>query len=155
MGVVPSLYSKVMYNNARRVEVFGRDNVYKQQPVKSLIASGIRPAAEADASGPSASPFFNMKNWITRVDDKGWQLDPAERISREEALYMYTLWAAGYSGEDKLLGSIEPGKLADVVVLNGDYMTWPVEDLHNLRVLMTIMGGKIVYQAPGTALETN
>jgi predicted amidohydrolase YtcJ len=153
MGVIPSLYSKVMYNNERRIEVFGRDNVFKQQPVKSLIASGIRPAAEADASGPSASPFFNMKNWITRVDDKGWQLDPAEKVSREEALYMYTLWAAAYSGEEKRLGSIEPGKLADIVVLNGDYMTWPVNDLHNLRVLMTLMGGKVVYQAPGTNLK--
>jgi predicted amidohydrolase YtcJ len=149
MGVIPSVYSKVMYGNENRIEVYGRDNVFKQQPVKSMIEAGIRPAAEADANGPGAVPLFNMKNWITRIDDNGWQLDPAERVSRQEALWMYTLWAAAYSGEQKLLGSIEPGKLADVVVLAGDYMTWPVEDLHNLRVLLTVVGGKVVYQAPG------
>ncbi len=150
MGVTPSVYSKAMYNNEDRIAVFGKDDVYKQQPVKSLIDAGIRPAAEADANGRSASPLFNMRNWITRVDDKGWQLDPAEKVSRQEALWMYTRWAAGYSGEEDLFGSIEPGKLADLVVVAGDYMTFPELELDKLRVVLTVIGGKIVHQVPGS-----
>ncbi len=91
-----------------------------------------------------------MRNWITRVDDKGWQLDPAEKVSRQEALWMYTRWAAGYSGEEDLFGSIEPGKLADLVVVAGDYMTFPELELDKLRVVLTVIGGKIVHQVPGS-----
>jgi predicted amidohydrolase YtcJ len=150
MGVIPSVYSKAMYGNEDRIEVFGKDDVYRMQPVKSMIEYGIRPAAEADAGGAAAAPLFNIQNWVTRIDDKGWQLDPAEKVSRQEALWMYTLWAAGYTGEQDLFGSIEPGKLADVVVVNGDYMTFPERDLSKMRALLTMIGGKVVHEVAGS-----
>jgi hypothetical protein len=150
MDVIPSIYSKAMYGNDNLVEMYGMDAVFKMQPVKSMIEAGIRPAAEADAfTHQSAAPMFNINNWVTRIDQKGRQLDPAEKISREEALYLYTLWAAAYSGEQDILGSIEPGKLADLVVFAGDYMTFPEGDLEKLRVLMTIVGGEVVYEVSG------
>ena len=90
-----------------------------------------------------------MQRWITRRDDKGRQLDPEEKVSREEALYMYTLWAAAYSGEEDILGSIETGKLADLVVLGGNYMTFPENDLDKLRILMTVLGGQVVHEVRG------
>ena len=62
---------------------------------------------------------------------------------------MYTLWSAGYSGEQDLLGSIEAGKLADLVVLGGDYLSFPENDLDKLRILMTVLGGRIVHEASG------
>ena len=149
MDVIPSVYSKALYNNDNLVEMYGMDAVYKMQPVKSLIEAGIRPVAEADTRGEAAAPLYNMQRWITRRDDKGRQLDPAEAVSREEALYLYTLWAAAYSGEEDILGSIEPGKLADLVVFGGDYMTFPEDDLDKLRILMTVLGGKVVHEAAG------
>jgi predicted amidohydrolase YtcJ len=149
MGVIPSLYSKALYNNDNLVHMYGMDAVYKMQPVKSLIEAGIRPVAEADSRGRYAAPLYNMQRWITRQDDKGRQMDPDEKASREEVLYMYTLWAAAYSGEEDILGSIEPGKLADLVVMGGDYLTFPEEDLDKLRVLMTVVGGQVVHEAAG------
>ena len=150
MDVIPSVYSKAMYSNDALVEMYGMDEVYKMQPVKSLIEAGLRPAAEADAfTHRTAAPLFNIQNWVTRIDQKGRQLDPEEKISRKEALYMYTLWAAAYSGEQDILGSIEPGKLADLVVLAGDYMTFPENDLEKLRVLMTLVGGKVMFEVEG------
>jgi predicted amidohydrolase YtcJ len=149
MDVIPSLYSKALYNNDNLVHMYGMDALYKMQPVKSLIEAGIRPVAEADARGRYAAPLYNIQRWITRRDDKGRQLDPNEKASREEALYMYTLWAAAYSGEQDILGSIEPGKLADLVVLGGDYLTFPEEDLDKLRVLMTVVGGEVVHEVSG------
>jgi hypothetical protein len=149
MDVIPSLYSKALYNNDKLVHMYGMDALYKMQPVKSLIEAGIRPVAEADARGRYAAPLYNIQRWITRRDDKGRQLDPNEKASREEALFMYTLWAAAYSGEQDILGSIEPGKLADLVVLGGDYLTFPEEDLDKLRVLMTVVGGEVVHEVSG------
>jgi predicted amidohydrolase YtcJ len=126
------------------------DEVTTMQPVRSLIDAGIRPAAEADAFDErSSAPLFNMMKWITRLDDKGRQVNPQERITKQEALYMYTLWSAGYSGEQDLLGSIEAGKLADLVVLGGDYLTFPENDLDKLRILMTVLGGRIVHEVSG------
>ena len=90
-----------------------------------------------------------MMKWITRLDDKGRQLDPDEKVSREEALCMYTIWAARYSGEEDILGSIELGRLADLVVLGGDFLTFPENDLDKLRLLMTIMGGQVVHEVSG------
>ena len=149
MGVIPSVYSKALYNNENLIQMYGMDAVYKMQPVKSLIEAGIRPAAEADTRGAYAAPLYNMQRWITRRDDKGRQLDPEEKISREEALHLYTLWAAAYSGEEDILGSIETGKLADLVVLGGDYMTFPENDLDKLRILMTVLGGQVVHEVRG------
>lgn len=58
---------------------------------------------------------------------------------------MKTIWAAGYVGDEKKLGSLEAGKLADLVVLDGDYMTVPEDRIDDLKVMMTIVGGKVVY----------
>ena len=91
----------------------------------------------------------SLQAFITRKSDDGRVWNPEERVSRQEALYMYTLWAARYSGEQDILGSIEVGKLGDVVVLGADYMTWPEDELKALPVHMTVVGGKIVYEASG------
>ena len=115
-----------------------------------MIDFGLKPAAEADAFNPrTAAPLFNIMKWITRLDDKGRQLDPDEKVSREEALRLYTIWAARYSGEEDTLGSIEAGKLADLVVLGGDFLTFPENDLDKLRILMTVMGGQVVHETSG------
>ena len=58
---------------------------------------------------------------------------------------MATIWNAGYTGDEGSVGSIEEGKLADMVVLDGDYMTVPEEKISDLRVDLTFVGGKIVY----------
>lgn len=150
MGVIPSLFSKALYDNDDLVSIYGMDEVTTMQPVRSLIDAGIRPAAEADAFDErSSAPLFNMMKWITRLDDQGRAINPQERITKEEALYMYTLWSAGYSGEQDLLGSIEVGKLADLVVLGGDYLTFPENDLDKLRILMTVLAGNIVHEVSG------
>ncbi|MBI2821034.1 MAG: amidohydrolase family protein [Acidobacteria bacterium] len=150
MDVVPSLYSKALYENDRLIEMYGADEVNNMQPVRSMIDAGIQPAAEADAFSPRTSaPLFNIQKWVTRLDDRGRLFNVSEKIDRKEALYMYTLWAARYSGEQDILGSIEVGKLADLVVLGGDYMTFPEADLDKLRILMTVVGGKAVHEVAG------
>ena len=60
---------------------------------------------------------------------------------------MYTKWVARYTDEEQLLGTMEPGKLADLVVLDGDFFSVPEDEMfEKLPVVMTIVGGRIVYQ---------
>ena len=62
---------------------------------------------------------------------------------------MKTNWAATYNEEQDKLGTIEAGKLADLVVLGGDFMTVPEEGISDLPILMTVVGGKVVYEESG------
>ena len=66
-------------------------------------------------------------------------------VSREEALYMFTKWASYSVFEEDIKGTIEVGKLADLTIFNKDLMTIPEEDIMSSEVIMTIVGGKVVY----------
>jgi hypothetical protein len=59
---------------------------------------------------------------------------------------MYTNWTADYVSRQDRLGSLEPGKLADLVVLDKDYMTLPAEEFHTIHALMTMIGGNVAYR---------
>jgi hypothetical protein len=121
----------------------------KMLPVKSLIKAGFHPTSEADRwYYPASYPFWILEKLITRKDDKfGLVWGTEERVSRQEALWMKTNWAAAYTGDQKDLGTIEPGKLADLVVIDKNYMTIPEDDIHKIQVEMTLVGGKIVFDA--------
>ena len=73
---------------------------------------------------------------------------PRQRLNRRESLYTFTRWAAEYVLRENLLGSIETGKWADLVVLDQDFLAVPEEEIANIRVLMSIVGGKIHYTEP-------
>jgi predicted amidohydrolase YtcJ len=109
--------------------------------VKSYVRLGFKPVGEMS----DACPFWNMEQYITRKDEAGRVWGPDERVSREEALWMHTNWAAHYNGEQAKLGTIEPGKLADLVVVAGDYMKVPEDGISELPVTMTMLSGKIVF----------
>ena len=95
--------------------------------------------------------MYNLEMFVTR---KNPQLKGAmdrvygteEKLSRMEALFFMTKWAARYSHEENRLGTIEPGKFGDLVILGGDFMSVPDEEIfEKLPVLTTIVGGKVVY----------
>ena len=79
---------------------------------------------------------------------------PQQAVSREVMLKSATLNGAYYMLREEKLGSLEPGKLADLAVLDRDYLTIPVDDIPNIRVLMTMLGGKVVHLVPSLARET-
>jgi len=123
------------------------EGVQKMAPVKSYIKMGLKPALEGDSF--DYAPFWRMAEAITRKDYKGRIFNEAEKINRQEALWMSTNWPAYHIGEEKKLGTIEPGKLADLVVVDGDYMNAPEDEISKIDALMTIVGGKVVYEAAG------
>ncbi len=88
-----------------------------------------------------------MEAFITRKNNTiGKVVGPNQRITRQEALKMATAWAARFYGDEDIMGTIEPGKLADLVILGGDYMTVPEEKISELPILKVVVGGKIHYE---------
>jgi predicted amidohydrolase YtcJ len=82
---------------------------------------------------------------ITRKTTAGAVFNPEQRITRDEALRLWTINAAYNSFEDKQKGSIEPGKLADMVVISKDYLNCPENEIKDIEALLTIVDGKVVY----------
>jgi predicted amidohydrolase YtcJ len=95
-------------------------------------------------------PLLAMQAAITRRTQGGQVIGPAERISRLDALRMTTINAAYIGFEEKKKGSIEVGKLADLAILTGDFLTVPEDQLLNIKSYMTIVDGKIVHEAQST-----
>jgi predicted amidohydrolase YtcJ len=153
LGVVVSIGPKYLFHETPENLVFryGADRVQGMTPVKSLIEQGIRPTIESDVQLPDASPLLNLEKLVTRKDASGRTWGPAERVDRMTALAMYTKWATQYTGDEDVLGTIEAGKFADLVVLGGDFETVPEEAISDLPVVMTIVGGTIVFDRAADA----
>ena len=124
--------------------------------VKTWRDAGVKVALNADhmqGFDPDTSlnpynPFLAMQAAITRRTEGGRVIGPDQRVTREEALRMFTLEAAWMSFDETKRGSIEPGKLADVAVLTGDFLGLAEEKLHTLRAAVTIVGGRVVHETP-------
>ena len=116
---------------------------------KTLINAGLEPAASTDMTGiylGNIDPFKAIYATVTRQSDKG-VFEPQEAISIQDALKMWTIWPAKAIGEDKVKGTIEVGKYADMIVLSDNIFTMPKENLKDLKASRTIVGGRTVYQA--------
>ena len=106
-------------------------------PIKSMLAAGINVSLEGLWDG--------VETLITRKDEEGKVWGPDQRLDRETALRVATQNGANYVLKGDQLGSIEVGKLADLVVLDRDYMSIPEEDISETQSLMTLQGGKIIF----------
>lgn len=140
----------VMWDKAPGVRRFlGTALASRAIPTRSMIdVLGLtQTAAGTDNPVNTLNPFIGMYVMITRKDAFGAVNGPDQAISREEALRLYTNSGPYYSFEEGIKGSIEPGKLADMVVLSADYSTVPVEAIKDIVPLKTIVGGKVVYEA--------
>ncbi len=96
-----------------------------------------------------------VETLITRKDEEGKVWGPDQRLDRETALRVATQNGANYVLKGDKLGSIEPGKLADLVVLDRDYMTIPVQDISETQSLMTLLGGEIIFLHSDFSREHN
>ncbi|KAI1751999.1 amidohydrolase family-domain-containing protein [Xylaria castorea] len=117
-------------------------------PFKDILASGIPAGIGADGMQIAPlNPWIHAYYATTGKNALGQQINPGQQISRQELLNLYTRanqWFLGGSDE-QLLGSLEVGRLGDVVVLNKDYFAVSDEELKELRSILTVVGGSIVY----------
>ncbi|MCH7803043.1 MAG: amidohydrolase family protein [Acidobacteria bacterium] len=119
-------------------------------PFKTWLDSGVKlvgqhygARARDQGTARFQPPFYLMWLSATRLyDGEVWQ--PEERIDRVQALKMYSTWASEYVLKEDKLGSLEEGKFADLLVIDRDYFTIPLDDILKIRPLMTMVGGKMV-----------
>lgn len=102
----------------------------------------------SDAPVEKVNPFHGLYAGVTRMTragepEGGWY--PEQKVTREEALRAFTIWAAYGQFEEDLKGSLEPGKLADFIIIDRDYMTCPEADIKDIQVLATYVGNELVY----------
>ncbi len=116
---------------------------------RSFLDAGVPIANGTDVPVESISPFECIYASVTRKrKDSDTQFFPEQSMTRDEALKSYTLWNAYAAFEDKIKGSLEPGKLADLVILSEDLLNCPVDKILQTQVVTTIVGGKIKYSRP-------
>jgi predicted amidohydrolase YtcJ len=155
LGIAADVQAAWLYCDAPALEkVFGYDGLRYFFPLRSYLDAGVHVAGGSDhmigydknrAVNPY-NPFHGMWVSITRKTNRGRVIHPEERVTREEALKTYTIWAAWRLFAENTLGSIEPGKLADLVVLDRDYLTCPEDDILAIEPAMVVQEGKIVFQ---------
>jgi predicted amidohydrolase YtcJ len=118
------------------------------KPHRAWLDEGIIVGGGTDSPVTPYYPFPSLWTSIARRSEvKDTQMGTEQKITREEAIKMYTINSAYLSFEEDIKGSLEPGKLADMVVLDRDILTCPEDDIKDTKVLTTYLGGKMVYQA--------
>lgn len=131
-------------------ETYRRDMTAEQKewlyPLKSFQNQNVMTAMSSDSPLFSCNPFVGIYTAITRKDISGNPVTPHESISLMDALTAYTLNPAYASFEEKLKGSLTPGKLADLIVLSDDITKIDPEKIPNIKVVMTIIDGKVVWE---------
>jgi predicted amidohydrolase YtcJ len=126
---------------------YGLERVRWSYPAKSYIEHGIVEAAGSDVPVTPLSPWWGIWAAVVRKDlQSGQVLAPEERISVEQALALYTRNGAFAGFEEKSKGTLEPGKLADFIVIDRDVLAIPADELKDVQVLETFVGGRKVYQ---------
>jgi predicted amidohydrolase YtcJ len=156
LGVVLDIQPAWLHLDARTlVQQFGYDRLRYFQPLRSIFAAGGVAGGGSDHMqkiGPGRSinpynPFLGIQTAVTRRAK--WyegQLHPEEALTREQALRFYTLNNARILFAEERTGSLEPGKLADLVVIDTDLLTCPEDRIAATQVLRTYVGGKLVYE---------
>ena len=156
LGVVADIQPAWLYLDTRTLEAqFGYDRLRYFQPLATIFRRGAIAGGGSDHMQKIGSlrsinpynPFLGMQTTITR--EARWydgQLHPQESLTRDQALRFYTQNNAHLIFQEENLGSLEAGKLADMVVLNRDILTCHVRQIVETQVLATYLGGKLVYE---------
>jgi predicted amidohydrolase YtcJ len=127
------------------LEAFGLERGHRLYPYRSLMQHGIHLAGASDCPVAPALPLLGIRDAIVRKTGSGADFGPEERLGIDDALALYTSEAAHFSFDEERMGTLEPGKYADLVVLDRDITQVSPEQIPDAQVLMTVLGGDIVF----------
>jgi predicted amidohydrolase YtcJ len=148
LNIMWSCAPKYLLRAERVMRDYGEEAAHRWVlPVQGILDAGGRVTWEQDDSDLGIKPFSGLSTLITRKDENGRVWGARHAIDRKTALLMATRWASEYVLRDKVLGSLEPGKWADMVVLDKDYLTVSDDEIATIQSVMTVVGGKVIYSA--------
>jgi predicted amidohydrolase YtcJ len=147
LGIFPSMFPMhTFYWGDWYKQIVGPAQAARISPMRSILNTGLHATSHTDA--PVALPNLMQVAWATvnRTSRSGTVMGPDERVTPYEAIKMITLWGAEQFGEQATKGSIEPGKLADLVILSANPLRLEPMQINKIIVLETIKNGKTVYR---------
>ena len=147
LGAIPNPFSTYVYYHGEKMGEYGAERLNSMFAVRSFLDAGIRVTQASDYPPGPFEPMMALQSEVTRTDSKGNVWGPKQRVTVAEALRIGTLHGAYASFEEKLKGSIQPGKLADLVVLGRDPLTEEPSSLITIPIERTMVGGRWVFES--------
>ena len=148
LGMYAAVHPWNVINGGIMHEIFGEDAL-DQPPLATIQNSGIMWGFGSDGSAANQyMPFIALHYAVTGKMTSGLKV-MRQTISREDALIAYTRQNSFFVFQENNLGSIQPGKYADLAVLDRDYLTVPADQIKDIKPVMTMVGGRVVYDAAG------
>ncbi len=147
LGAIPTPFASYVYFHGEKMPEYGEERLNRMFALRSFIDAGIRPTMGSDYPPGPFEPMMALQSMVTRTAIDGRVWGPKQKISIEEALRVCTLYGAYASFEERLKGSLEPGKLADLVVLGRNPLTEDPATLVTVPVERTMAGGRWVYES--------
>lgn len=147
-GIRPSFYTlHTFYFATAHEKNRGPEQAAYLSPMRDAIDAGLKPTNHTDFYVAPLDQMFMMWSAVNRVSREGDLVGPDQRITPMEAIKSQTIWAAEQYDEDDRRGSLEPGKIADFVILDNNPLTVDPMAIKNIRVLGTIKDGQTIYTA--------
>jgi len=147
LSVIPTPFSTYVYYHGEKMQYYGKERLERMFALRTFLDAGLRPTQASDYPPGEFPPMMALQSEVTRTDMNGNVWGPSQRISVEEAIRVGTINGAHASYEETLKGSIEPGKLADMVVLGRDPFHEDPSKLIDIPIERTMTGGKWVYES--------
>jgi predicted amidohydrolase YtcJ len=141
-GIIVSVHPPRLFRTRDYIQDYGAEVEQFMEPVKTWLDQGVKVVGQMERY---TNVGYVWTILMTRDIGEGRKVQPQEAIDRVTVLKMWTNWASEYVLKEKDLGSLEVGKLADFVVLDKDYLTIPIDQIPEIRPLMTVVGGKPVF----------
>jgi predicted amidohydrolase YtcJ len=154
LGVVADVQPAWLYKDGTTLlNVLGKERVRWFQPYKSWLAHTVIGGGsdhmlrfDSMKSTNPWDPWLGIAVALHRTTERGTLLFPEESLTREQAIRLYTINNAYLTHEEKIKGSLEVGKLGDLILIDRDVLTCPVKDVAETKVLLTVVGGRVVYE---------
>ncbi len=146
LGAVLALHSYV-YEHGDKMEAYGKHRWGMMHPNRSALEHGVPVAGNSDWPVSEADPLLRIQSLVTRKSAEGKTYGAEQQLTVEQAISVFTAGGAYASFEEDIKGSLTVGKLADCVILSDDPRDVPPDEIKDIRVLKTIIGGKVVYEA--------
>jgi predicted amidohydrolase YtcJ len=149
MGGGIAIQNRIAFAGEFFVERYGAEVATHAPPIRQMLNAGLTVGAGTDATRvASYNPWISLYWMVTGKTVGGMQLaSPENWLSREEALRLYTVGSAWFSGEEDVKGRIAPGQFADFSILSADYLKVPEEEIRRIESVLTVTGGDVVYSA--------
>jgi predicted amidohydrolase YtcJ len=147
LGAIPTPFATYVYFHGEKMPEYGEVRLNSMFALRSFLDAGVRPTMASDYPPGPFEPMMALQSMVTRTAMNGKVWGPQQRITIEEALRVCTLNGAYASFEEHVKGSLEPGKLADLVVLGRDPLAEDPSSLITIPVERTMVGGRWVYEA--------